>query len=410
MRLINLRYRDRLMVLFILPAFLFGMAAFILFFAHNSYAGWPAEALKNGGKSFWAQNTSDQKAEEDHDDTNLDDSMDPGEWDLVFGLDDQLFPSAIIALSMMRAKSADDHDSSESFGSPLAMATVYIRGKSAGDRVTVEISSTGLIRPSKMTVVLADPDKVYDINPQLKYEYEKLLSIRQPYPEDVTARVYLNGELIGEKTRTVIVRSINDCFFGMYIDNSFSDWSEMFAAYVNEGDPLVDGILGEALKKGYIDAFFGYQGSKQDVLRQIAAVWRVLQDRGIKYSSITTTSVESDTIMSQHVRLVGESTRGGQANCADGSVLLASVFRKLGLNAYLVILPGHMMVGVGIDNENSSAVYIETTMISDSTINEAMASAEQEIKKYGFESDDVHIVDINNCRSAGILPLREIYN
>lgn len=292
------------------------------------------------------------------------------------------------------------------------MASVYIRALNAGDKVTVEISSTKIIRPSKMTVVLPDTDKVYEISPHLKYEYEKLLSVRQPYPEDVTVKLYVNGEEVGERSQTVVVRSVNDCFFGLYMDDgqTFQDWSEMFAAYVNEGDPIIESILGEALAKEYVGAFIGYQGDDADVALQVAAIWRVLQNRGVKYSSITTTSVESQVVAAQHVRLVGDSALGAQANCADGSVLLASIFRKIGLDAYLILLPGHMMVGVSSSSGDDSIILpIETTMLSCASPDQAIESGMKTLDEYEKDPSAVTYISVNGARSAGILPLRNVY-
>jgi len=336
----------------------------------------------------------------------------PGDWALAFGLDNQIFPAAIIALSTLDPENIGVQQPENSFGSPLGMASVYIRAVNPGDEVTVEISSTRLIQPSRMTVTLPDTETVYEISPHLKYEYEKLLSVRQPYPEDVTAKVFVNGEQVGEHSRTIIIRSVNDCFFGVYSEDGeqFQDWSEMFAAYVNEGDPIIDDILSEALRKGYVDAFIGYQGGEQDVVAQVDAIWRVLKDMGFRYSSITTTSVESEIVAAQHVRLVGDSTRGAQANCADGSVLLASIFRKIGLDAYLILLPGHMMVGVSVNpDEDGSVIPIETTMLSSAELEEAEQSGINTISGYESDPSAVTYISVNGARAAGILPLRNIY-
>lgn len=338
--------------------------------------------------------------------------LEPGDWGLAFGLDDQLFPAAIIALSTLDPENIGIQRAENTFGSPLAMASVFIRAQEPGDRVTVEISSTKLIRPSRMTVTLPDVDTVYEISPHLRYEYEKLLSVRQPYPEDVTARIIVNGEVVSEHSKTVIVRSVNDCFFGLYSEDGedFQDWTEMFAAYVNEGHPIIDDILSQALRNGYLNAFIGYQGSEDDVVVQLAAVWQGLKDKGFRYSSITTTSVESDVVAAQHVRLVGDSTRGAQANCVDGSVLLASIFRKIGMDAYLILLPGHMMVGVSEKaGEDSLIIPIETTMLSCATIEEAVDSGIATLKEYEDDPSAVTYISVNGAREAGILPLRNIY-
>ncbi|WP_319778122.1 hypothetical protein [Maridesulfovibrio sp.] len=360
-----------------------------------------------------ASTTSEAASPETQQEAGNDDkNFAPGDWLLAFGLDDQIFPAAIIALSTLDPENIGVQRDSKTFGSPLAMASVFIRAVNPGDRVTVEITSTKLIRPSRMTVTLPDAENVYEISPHLKYEYEKLLSIRQPYPEDITAKVFVNGEEVGEHTQTVIVRSVNDCFFGLYTNGGqrFEDWSEMFAAYVNEGDPIIDEILSEALHKGYVDAFIGYQGEESDVALQLKAIWKALQDKGFKYSSISTTSVESDVVAVQHVRLVGDSTRGAQANCADGAVLLASIFRKIGLDAYLILLPNHMMVGVSSSAEKDSPVIpMETTLLASCDLEQAKDSGIEQINEYNDNPSAVTYISINGAREAGILPLRNLY-
>ena len=341
-------------------------------------------------------------------DEEAEEILSPGSWDLVFGLDDQLYPSAIIALSTLRTDELDITNAPTEIGAPLGMAGISIRGTGPGDRITVEISSTKLIRPSRIEAVLENPNLVYDVYPYLLYDYDQLLSVRQPYPEDITVKVTLNGKSLGEKTQTLVVRSINDCFFAVRGEgeDEWIDWSEMFAAYVNESHPVVEEILGEALAAHYVSSFAGYQRSAADVKKEINAVWKVLKKRGVKYSNITTSSAESDFMMSQHVRLIGESIRNAQANCVDGSVLLASIFRKLGLNAYLIIAPDHMWVAVDLDNDGEETAFIETTMLSSATLAEAMSVGENELEEYG--EDNLFMVDINEARNAGIMSLRDI--
>lgn len=148
-----------------------------------------------------------------------------------------------------------------------------------------------------------------------------------------------------------------------------------------------------------------------DVALQMEAIWKVLKDKGFRYSSISTTSVESDVVAAQHVRLVGDSTRGAQANCADGAVLLASIFRKIGLNAYLILLPNHMMVGVsGNAGKDAPIIPIETTLLTCADLDQAQDSGLKTINEYKDEPSAVTYISINGAREAGILPLRNLYN
>ena len=217
---------------------------------------------------------------------------------------------------------------------------------------------------------------------------------------------------IGEQTQTITLRTINDCPFGVSeaeetIDTEnaeedgeenqarsrrkrpkarsrafrsreneeepetrpeagesngeYTDMGWMFAAYVNENSPTVERILKEALATKIVDSFAGYQKSPDEVVKELFAIWTALQNRGIKYSNITTTAGDSPSVYSQHVRFVDESVANEQANCVDGSVLFASILRKLGLRSFLVMVPGHMFMGVYLTAKGDARVALETT-------------------------------------------------
>jgi hypothetical protein len=138
----------------------------------------------------------------------------------------------------------------------------------------------------------------------------------------------------------------------------------MFAAYVNEQHPFVDKVLREALDGGVVDSFTGYQSQDPaQVYRQVYALWHALSQRDVRYSNITTSAAETDAVHSQHVRLIDESINNGQANCVDGSVLLASLLRKIDIEPALVYVPGHCYLAFFLDAEHKTLVGLETTLI-----------------------------------------------
>jgi hypothetical protein len=63
------------------------------------------------------------------------------------------------------------------------------------------------------------------------------------------------------------------------------------------------------------------------------------------------------------VRLIDESINNAQANCIDSSVLLASLLRKVGIEPYLVLIPGHCDVAFQLDKEGKEIAALETTLI-----------------------------------------------
>ena len=63
------------------------------------------------------------------------------------------------------------------------------------------------------------------------------------------------------------------------------------------------------------------------------------------------------------MRLIDESINNAQANCVDGSVLLASLLRKIDIEPVLVYVPGHCYLAFYLDAEQKHLVGLETTLI-----------------------------------------------
>lgn len=351
-----------------------------------------------------------------------------GAWDLELGPDNTFFPSLAVALSTLRLDTGSDP---RELGDPNGLLGASVTAPRDGAKAEVEITTSSLIAPSRITVTLPKKGVRYSIYPFLKYNPGQLVLIRQPFAETVSAKLTVDGAPLGEKTGRVTVRSINDCVYGYEEDGRWNDTSWLFAAYVNENHPAIEGILKEALAAGEIDSFSGYQGDAEDVSDEIEAVWTALARRRIHYSSISSSSAEAAKIWSQHVRLLGESLASRQANCVEGACLLASVFYKLGLNTYLVNLPGHMLVGVDLDEDGKKALYLETTLLgdTDSSFDDAAEDGEKQFKKYRSklkddprirwrdkrprkkrgkgDDDELGLINIRLARELGILPIRE---
>jgi hypothetical protein len=162
------------------------------------------------------------------------------------------------------------------------------------------------------------------------------------------------------------VRSVNDVpyFQASTDDEPVEPLFWMYGAFVNENHPLVDAILREALATGQTPrGFIGYQGTPIEVQQQVWAIWNALQKRGIRYSNITTPSAVNVGVASQHVRSFEESLTAGQANCVDGTVLFASLLRKVGIDVQLVLVPGHMFLSYFARPGRQMRDALETTML-----------------------------------------------
>ena len=257
--------------------------------------------------------------------------------------------------------------------------TLSLNG-SSGDTVPVRVEIEGdrFIRKSGIDVIMPLNRKI-EIFPRISYDYNALERLVQPASENVYFRLLYGSVAVSEKMEVVRFHSVNEVPFYIADKNgeSVEDYTWLFAAYVNEDDPLIDTILKEALQIGVADrigfgntfSFSGYQiedeygdsGSSVDL--QVLSIWSVFLNHNIKYSNITTTSTANNMMLTQYVRTLGESFGNSQANCLDGSVLFASVLRKLGIDPFLVIVPGHMFVGYIRDYDPFSIGFLETTMM-----------------------------------------------
>ncbi|MEN3370936.1 MAG: hypothetical protein V7609_3079 [Verrucomicrobiota bacterium] len=299
------------------------------------------------------------------------------EWSTEANMDHQLFPSLLIATASVRPVEEDDKEAEAPdpylLGERFGLVGVSIKAPAENAKVKVTVKENDLMAASSWSGELPEAGKDYFIAPKVNYKFDRLRQVTQQVPMNVTFAVELDGVSAGEKAETLQVRSINDCPFAVanseetlndenFIAGSASlGW--MFAAYVNENHPMLDKILQEALETKIVNAFRVTAHDPDETLKQVLAVWSALQKRGIQYSSTTTTPGGSETVKSQYVRFLDQSLTNTQANCVDGSVLFASLLRKISIEPFLVTVPGHMYVGFYLGAGKSDFVGLETTVI-----------------------------------------------
>ncbi|MBX9788259.1 MAG: transglutaminase-like domain-containing protein [Pirellulales bacterium] len=361
------------------------------------------------------------------------------------GWDRQLFPSYLVATATIRLPEENevDDDTAEYtvLGDRQGVLGVEIDAPADETSVTVTITGSEILEPSSLECTLDEEGATYRIYPPIRYKFGVLARNRQSIPVTVHYCVEIEdeeGEVeSAEQTATLTLRSVNDCPYAVAgPDGDATDISFMFAAYVNEQHPFVDKVLREALDQGIVDSFAGYQaGDTAEVYRQVYALWNALSERDVRYSNITTEAATNGLVSSQHVRLIDESLNNGQANCVDGSVLLASLLRKIDIEPVLVYVPGHCYLAFYVDADKTKLVGLETTLIggtaddnqrdlpdADDIVDDdtrgknswgtfcaavAMGNADLAENQDKFNQDDVdyQLVSIAAARELGILPI-----
>jgi hypothetical protein len=299
------------------------------------------------------------------------------EWAPEANMDHQLFPSLILATASVRPVEPEDEEAAKPdaslLGERFGLVGISIKGTEANAKIKVIVKENELMAESSWSGELPEADVDYFIAPKVNYKFEQLRQVTQQKPLNITFAVEAEGSAAGEQHETLQVRSINDCPFAVanseetlndenYIAGSAAlGW--MFAAYVNENHPMLDKVLQEALETKIVSAFKVTTHEHDETLRQVFALWSALQKRGLQYSSATTTPGGSETVQSQFVRFIDQSLTNTQANCVDGSVLFASLLRKISIEPFLVTVPGHMYVGFYLGAGKSQWAALETTLL-----------------------------------------------
>lgn len=297
------------------------------------------------------------------------------DFEIVDPLSGNIFPSAILSLATSDASILSASDSSY-IGSPrYGGIGIKIRSLSPNSKIRIEWAETPFSLHTVSEFVLPERWTTYTIYPEIVWKFEALRNNNQPTPLSMVASVSVNGRPTKIKVRTFSMRSLNECLLGYYRlkegkRNEFVNTNFLFAAYVNEDNPQIDKVLREALNTRIVNRFQGYQKDSTSVVKQVYALWNVLQRRSFRYSSISKTSQANNHIVSQRVRTLDDALNSSQINCVDGSALFASLMRAINLDPVLIQVPGHMFVGFYTDKKHHNILFLETTMIGNIDLND----------------------------------------
>lgn len=134
------------------------------------------------------------------------------DWSVELALGNEIAPSVVIGLSVLKEDVASNDENE--FGDPQGMIYTYITAPSDDCRIKVTIEAPSVFKESSITVTLPTKGTRYRIAPILRYDIDKLLKVKQAFPNYVKVMAETPDES-EEQTKKITVRSINDCLLGM---------------------------------------------------------------------------------------------------------------------------------------------------------------------------------------------------
>jgi hypothetical protein len=282
----------------------------------------------------------------------------------------EIFPSFILSCLDMSRKKIEKERKPNELGTSNMVFDILAKAKNDNTKVKITVHKNNFMATdTEETFLLKKKGEIYQITPTVAWDFQKLVSIKQPINEIFKIDITVNDKYTISKVFQPKIRSINDALVSARGPDGTVRYLApiTFPAYVNENNPQIDNILRETkdlmlLAEEHVNFGAIESGATEPVL-QVAAIWFYLQSKNITYSSLGTQSSVNVDIFAQSVRAIDDTLNSTQANCVDGTVLFASILRKIGIDSSLVLKPGHMYLKFYNDKEKQQPTFIETTML-----------------------------------------------
>jgi hypothetical protein len=219
---------------------------------------------------------------------------------------------------------------------------------------------------------------------------------------------HLSGETEMERTfpiwllaRTTAYLKVNDPQTGKAVD-----LTPYLAAWVTPNAPKVMELLRRAADLHPQKQIAGYQVGEAGVEAQVKAVFEAVKQAQVQYINSVFCFGRAGGEFMQRIRLPRETLENRSANCIDGTILMASVLEAASLNPAIVLVPGHAFLAWETLDGGGSWDYLETTLISTKTFEEARQVGRTRAEKYRANSQMLRLLSIPALRVGDqVLPM-----
>lgn len=243
----------------------------------------------------------------------------------------------------------------------------------------------------------------------------------------VTIRQFGSGDelLLHDQTYPIKLHAYDTALLGIRApDGSIIDLTDYLCAFVTPHALEVEALLRKALDYHPQHQIVGYQGAnsieeaRYVTREQVRAIYSALKrDARLAYVNSPLSFGKQEGQITQRVRWPATSLHedGSRANCADGTVLYASLLELANLEPFIVIVPGHSFIGWRIWRGVDQFEFLETTLTGTDSFENALRVGKQQYKQaldesyFGRQLFDpkgfARLIDVAECRAKQILPL-----
>ncbi len=236
-------------------------------------------------------------------------------------------------------------------------------------------------------------------------------------PQTVTLEIKITYEDGTGKTKDTVekrnfdLRGVNEIEYTSMAQSEIVNWYDVFentdlvAAYVTMDDPVLKTFAAEVTKwAGGTTA--GAGGGVSETVRLMRTFYTYQIVSGMHYASakgVPEKRGDAYTSLVQTIRLPRDVVRLNSGLCIELAILWAAVMENLGVQTYIVVIPGHAFAVVV---DGNSQIPIECTGIGGPgiggslTFEDAVASAQKTLA----EAQIIKVIDPKKLQSEGIRP------
>ncbi len=195
-----------------------------------------------------------------------------------------------------------------------------------------------------------------------------------------------------------------------YIDSSGVIYSlhRFLVAWVTPHAREIDELLRKAAE--YVPGrAMGDAKTQEERLAQVKAIYYALKNYyDITYIDSPISYSNNNNESTQRIKLPKDAINLKSANCIEGTIIFASALESIGMDPYIILIPGHAFLVWG-DGQGNFEGALETTMIGSSNFedayNEGIKEYNQEVNNGNFSNNVSRIISVKKYRASGITPI-----
>jgi hypothetical protein len=286
------------------------------------------------------------------------------------------------------------------------LVRVDIEAATAHGALVLTLETAGLRHPARLAIP-AGAAGTQTLRPRLEWDPAALEELDRPRRQPLVATLEGAGRPAQVRRLEVLVHPLDEALYYVREGRDAVDLGWAFAGYVDPHDPAIDALLARARELA--------PGLERLPARNRAeAIWRALEWRELRYAHGDPAIARGPVLWSQRVQPPHLTWHARRGSCIDASVLVASALERMGLAPFILLVPGHALVG--LDAAGAEPLLLETTALGrlatpQENFAAALASGARQwraalphLRRGG--GPDYACIDIAPARRYGIMPLR----